>query len=59
MNAITSREQAEVKYKDQEAALRSGDIVAKQRACQEDEEQLALINQKLSKSVYTFQSWIQ
>eukprot|EP00057_Strongylocentrotus_purpuratus_P029249 XP_011683723.1 PREDICTED: structural maintenance of chromosomes flexible hinge domain-containing protein 1-like [Strongylocentrotus purpuratus] len=47
MQAITSREQAEVKYKDQEAALRSGDMVAKQRACQEDEEQLALINQKL------------
>eukprot|EP00057_Strongylocentrotus_purpuratus_P003961 XP_003727734.1 PREDICTED: structural maintenance of chromosomes flexible hinge domain-containing protein 1 [Strongylocentrotus purpuratus] len=50
MNAIMSREQAEVKYKDQEAALRSGDIVAKQRACQEDEEQLALINQKLNEA---------
>ncbi|XP_030830808.1 structural maintenance of chromosomes flexible hinge domain-containing protein 1 [Strongylocentrotus purpuratus] len=47
IHAIKRREQAQVEYKVQEAALRSGDMVTKQRDCQEDEEQLALINQKL------------
>eukprot|EP00057_Strongylocentrotus_purpuratus_P029253 XP_011683727.1 PREDICTED: structural maintenance of chromosomes flexible hinge domain-containing protein 1-like [Strongylocentrotus purpuratus] len=51
MHAIESREQAEVEYKDQEVALRSDNMVTKQRNCQEDEEQLALINQKLKLAV--------
>ncbi|XP_054753736.2 structural maintenance of chromosomes flexible hinge domain-containing protein 1-like [Lytechinus pictus] len=47
IHAIKSREQAQVEYKVQEAALRSADMVAKQRDCQEAEEQLALVNQKI------------
>ncbi|XP_030830523.1 structural maintenance of chromosomes flexible hinge domain-containing protein 1-like [Strongylocentrotus purpuratus] len=47
MHAMESRELIQVEYNDQEAALRSGDMVTKQRDCQEDEEQLGLINQKI------------
>ncbi|XP_072175383.1 structural maintenance of chromosomes flexible hinge domain-containing protein 1-like [Diadema setosum] len=45
--AVVTRENAQTELSSQAAALRSDDMMSKQRECQEAEEQLTLVNQKL------------